>query len=298
MEGENKKKILIIGAAVIDIVVRVERLPKSGEDVYGIHQGTVIGGCAFNVAQAIRRFSLDHTLLVPVGKGPHADLIRKELRRRYIPIILEDDSQDNGWNISLVEPDGERTFLSVPGLETSWRDSWFETIHFSGYDFIYLSGYELEGPSGEVIARQIRKKKPSAKIILDPGPRVSHLDGEVLGKVLSAGTIVHCNEQEIGELAPGNSIEEAANILHGKTGEAVVVTLGKQGCFYTEGKQSGIVPARPLKASDTIGAGDAHTGAFLSGLAMGYSLEEACRMGNEVAAEVIQSEKYMANHFW
>lgn len=286
---QQNKSVLIIGAAVIDIIVEVERLPVTGEDIYGEHKETIVGGCAYNVQQVIEKFKIDHQLFTPIGHGPYASIIRKDFLKKNIPIVLEDDAMDNGWNISFIENDGERTFLSVPGLEIHWQSEWFERINLANYDYIYLSGYELEGDSGKIISEQVIKNKaPEAKIVFDPGPRISYIEERILDKILKAGTIVHCNETELKELVPGDSIEASVTQLHKHTGEPVVITMGKEGCFYMDAYESGIIPAEQVEVVDTIGAGDSHTGAFISGLAKGFSVKEACELGNKISALIVQ----------
>ncbi|CCQ92418.1 Ribokinase [[Clostridium] ultunense Esp] len=284
----SDKRILVIGAAVIDIVVHVDKLPKTGEDIYGRLEQMIVGGCAYNVQQVIQHFGLQHTMFVPIGVGPYSDIIRDELRKRNIPIVVEDDTEDNGWNISFVEKGGERTFLSIPGIETNWKKDWFEKIDVRDYDFIYLSGYELEA-AGEVLIEQvIRKKSPDAKVVFDPGPRVSFIKEIILNDLLQSGTIVHCNQDELEVLIPNKPLEEAMKTLQKITGEVVVVTLGEKGCYYLEDGNLGVVPAKRVDVVDTIGAGDSHTGAFISGIASGLGVEAACELANEVSATVVQ----------
>ncbi|WP_053368573.1 PfkB family carbohydrate kinase [Bacillus sp. FJAT-27245] len=287
--------VLVIGAAVVDVVIHTDTLPKTGEDVMGKLEKTIVGGCAYNVRQVIHRFDVPNTLFAPIGKGPYAQLIREEFMKQGIPLVLDDDSKDNGWNISFVEKDGERTFLTIPGLETCWKTEWFEEIDLSDYLYIYLSGYELEGPSGEVLVQEVMAKKAAhTKIIFDPGPRAAFLTPAVLEALLQPGTIVHCNQSELSMLYPAGDrrnpgfVEKAVAALHAQTLEAVVVTLGKDGCYYRDQHGSGYVSAKKVTVVDTIGAGDSHTGAFISGLAYGMSTEEACRLGNDVSAEVVQ----------
>ena len=42
------KKVLVIGSTVADVVISVERLPKTGEDVHVKSQSMTLGGCAYN----------------------------------------------------------------------------------------------------------------------------------------------------------------------------------------------------------------------------------------------------------
>jgi len=52
-------KALVLGAAFVDVVVNVPRLPFSGGDVTGELQSYHVGGSAFNVYGAIRHSSLN-----------------------------------------------------------------------------------------------------------------------------------------------------------------------------------------------------------------------------------------------
>ena len=47
-------KTLVVGAAMIDMLMKLDRLPKSGEDVLCSEAGIVVGGCAYNVASTLR----------------------------------------------------------------------------------------------------------------------------------------------------------------------------------------------------------------------------------------------------
>ena len=47
-------RTLVVGAAIVDLMMKVERLPKSGEDIPCKETKTVVGGCAYNVANTLR----------------------------------------------------------------------------------------------------------------------------------------------------------------------------------------------------------------------------------------------------
>ena len=47
---------LVIGSAVVDVIVRVEHLPKCGEDVHVSSQSRSLGGCAYLVSDILRHF--------------------------------------------------------------------------------------------------------------------------------------------------------------------------------------------------------------------------------------------------
>lgn len=59
----------------------------------------------------------------------------------------------------------------------------------------------------------------------------------------------------------------------------VVAKAGAQGCYIGFRKEIQHVPAPPIKAIDTTGAGDAFNGGFLHGLATEESLIQCARLG-------------------
>lgn len=81
---------LVLGAAIVDLMMQIDRLPRSGEDILCKKRKTVVGGCAYNVANTLKNFDCEHDLCVPVGKGTFADIIRRDMREKgYKPIIQE-----------------------------------------------------------------------------------------------------------------------------------------------------------------------------------------------------------------
>ena len=53
-------KTLVLGAAIVDIIMKIPKLPKSGEDVLCTERKVTVGGCAYNVANILRGFNVDH----------------------------------------------------------------------------------------------------------------------------------------------------------------------------------------------------------------------------------------------
>ena len=103
-----------------------------------------------------------------------ADRIRQALQQGGHDVLIEDTRCDNGYSLSLVEKDGERTFISIDGIETKWQDVWLANLDATRYDYIYASGYGFQDgdTSGDVIMRFLRRKKPDCRLVLDLGPRL------------------------------------------------------------------------------------------------------------------------------
>ena len=79
---QTPKKILIIGSTCVDIIINVDHLPKTEEDIHPFSQSMALGGCAYNAANIIRQFGAPHTFISPVGTGVYGDYVRKELKQK------------------------------------------------------------------------------------------------------------------------------------------------------------------------------------------------------------------------
>lgn len=156
-------KTLVIGAAIIDIIMKIKRLPKSGEDILCSETVSAVGGCAYNVAGTLRGFDADHDLFVPVGRGMYGNMIAGDLEKLGYPILIREEESDNGYCLCLVEEDGERTFITVKGAEGCFRPSWFEQLSQDVYDSIYVAGYQVCGNSGRVISGWMEGAKDRMK---------------------------------------------------------------------------------------------------------------------------------------
>ena len=168
-----EKKVLVIGSAFVDMILSVHEMPHAGADVEGRFKKTVVGGCSFNVADVLWKLGLPFDAYMPVGEGQFADLVEKTMRSRGMPVMRETGAGDNGWCLSIADHTGERTFISMFGLERRMKPEWFDRFDLSAYDYFYVSGYQAEGENGRVILDALARKREDAVIVFDPGPRVA-----------------------------------------------------------------------------------------------------------------------------
>ena len=79
--------------------------------------------------------------------------IRAGLAARGLAALEIDTTFDCGVCTYLVEPDGERTMITAPGIERRFERSWFERIDGERFAAAVASGYEIEGAGGgEIIS--------------------------------------------------------------------------------------------------------------------------------------------------
>jgi len=283
-------KTLVIGAAIIDIIMKIKRLPKSGEDILCSETVSTVGGCAYNVAGTLRGFGVDHDLFVPVGRGMYGDMIAGDLEKLGYQILIREEELDNGYCLCLVEEDGERTFITVKGAEGRFRPSWFEQLSQDAYDSIYVAGYQVCGASGRVISDWMAGAKDRMKekrVFFAPGPVITDIDQAVMERILSVGPILHLNEKEAFDYAKQTSVEDCLRYLYGLNHNLVVVTMGASGTMYYDGSVMRQVPAYKTQVKDTIGAGDSHVAAMIAGYSKGLDTEQCVRLANRVASAIV-----------
>lgn len=282
--------LLLIGSTCADVVVRVPKLPVTGEDLHVLSQQVSLGGCACNAFLAARRLARDAcTLFSPVGSGVWGDWVMNALQKRGIQTPIPRVDKPNGCCYCLVESSGERTFLSHHGAEYLFEAKWFDALDLTRYDGVYLCGLEVEEATGDVVLSAL-EAEPPRRLYFAPGPRICRIAPEKLARVMALHPTLHLNAAEAAQYTGTDELRRAAAMLRGVTGGDVVITLGAEGAYVDGEDGCGLVPGFPAQVVDTIGAGDAHIGALMAARARGLTLKEAAELANRVSAAVVQVE--------
>ncbi|WKF84797.1 PfkB family carbohydrate kinase [Lacticaseibacillus pantheris] len=279
---------LIFGTALVDALMDIPGVPVSGGNVLGDFTEYQVGGCAINAFCALRYAGAQADLFVPVGHGPNADHISDHIRKIGETPHVIPGTADNGWTVAMIEPDGERTFIVLPGMEQLMRADWLKQLDMTQYDYLYLSGFQLTNPQvAQDVAAVYSHRRPDSTVLFDVAARIQSVDHALLMDLLRSGVMVHCNEVELPQVAEGDTFDERVAYLHNLTHQPVIVTLGAQGTYYYVSEtDKGVVPGERVDVVNTVGAGDSHCGGMLAGLAQGLSVRDAVGLGNRLAAKV------------
>lgn len=316
-------KTLVLGAAIVDIIMKIPKLPKSGEDVLCTERKLTVGGCAYNVANILRGFNVDHDLFVPIGSGMYADIIRKRLSEDGYDVLISDSEMDNGYCLCLVEDGGERTFITVKGIEGLHKKEWFNSLNMSEYENIYVAGYQVCEDKDDIIANWLIGQK-NKNIFFAPGPVINDIDKNTMKKIFSTNPILHLNEKEALDFTKKDNVEESILSLYELTKNIVFITVGERGTVFYDGQEIVNIEGESVNVVDTIGAGDSHIGAIISAYSLGgynevylvdssnlnskdsrnisldnsqaeclennvgYNFVSVCKLANKIAAEVVQ----------
>jgi sugar/nucleoside kinase (ribokinase family) len=293
--NQSRRRLVFAGEAIVDLLMWVPALPERGGDMLADSSSVQVGG-GFNVMAAAARQGFPVVYAGGHGTGPWGDRVRAALAAEGITILRPPDPDaDTGFDVALVEAGGERTFVTSLGAETLRQPGAWDTVRAGAGDVVYVSGYGLVAPeSGAILGAWAAGLPADVLLFVDPGPLIADIPAAVLGAVLSRCDWWSCNQREAGLLTGAGDPAEAARRLAGRTGRAgVIVRAGPSGCVLAlraagpAAPALSLVPAPAVVAIDTTGAGDAHAGVFLAGLAAGLPPGAAARRANAAAALVV-----------
>ena len=278
----------MIGSVLVDILLYVDQLPEHGGDLLAEHSIVTSGG-GMNVLVGASRLGLPVALAGRIGDGPMGRQVLADLQSEGISLLLPQvRGEDTGFDVGLVEPSAERSFITSPGTESLLSPEDLAAIPLSAADAVYLSGYELCYPvSGASLQGWLPTLDASLYLVLDPGPLAAEIPPQRLASALSRTKIFTANAREAYLLTGYENAVEAVRALSQRIAPDgwAIVRAGELGCWIAgDGQSPHYIPGRRTQAVDTTGAGDAHTAALVARLAAGEDIVEAARIANIAAS--------------
>jgi len=276
-------RLIHTGNAVVDLVLRVPHLPARAGDVVteaaearpggGVHGLTAAAAAGVPVVYAGAH-----------GTGPWGDLVRAALAAAGVTIATPPRPDlDTGLVVTLVEPDGERTFVTAPGAEAMLTRADLDRVDVTADDWVYVTGYSLAHAANRQALLAWLPGLPTRHVVVDPGPLVATLPRDVVDAVLVRAEWVSANAAEAGYLTGEPDPRTAAQLL-ARPGRGAVVRAGADGCWLAADGVTAHIRAVPVDVTDLNGAGDTHVGAFVAALMRGVPPTEAAAQANRAAA--------------
>lgn len=279
-------RLLHTGQVIVDLVMALDTLPATGGDVLAKSASFQTGG-GFNVMAAARRNGLPVVYLGRHGNGRFGDLARAAMQAEGIEMALAaSGDKDTGLCVSLTEATTERTFISHIGAEGELSAEDLARVAPRADDYVYVSGYSLllEGKAQPLIDWLLALPREIA-VAFDPGPLVKAPGSTFMRALLPRIDIWTSNGAEALAFTGAATLADALLELdrHLPAEALRVVRDGPNGCWVGRGAVEH-VPGFNVQAVDSNGAGDAHAGVFLAGLAEGLRPVVAARRANAAAA--------------
>ncbi|MEE2729491.1 MAG: adenosine kinase [Pseudomonadota bacterium] len=257
------------------------------------HSGKMAsGGSAANTIIAVSHFGGQSFYSCKVANDPAGDFYVQDLVAAGVDTNLHQEREAgvSGKCIVMITPDAERTMHTHLGISETVSTAELHPDAIAASDYVYLEGYLVTSPSGRaaaIKARQIAEQAGVKTALTFSDPNMVRFFKDGLGEMLGGGVdLLFCNQEEALTWADTDSIETAADALKAVC-KSFAITLGKQGALLFDGSDTLQVPATPVQAVDTNGAGDMFAGAFLYGLTHGYSFEQAGRLATKAAAQLV-----------
>ena len=236
-------RVTVVGSINLDLVARVERLPRPGETVSGGTFERFPGGKGANQAVAAARLGADVRMVGCIGRDEHGEEALSGLREAGVELELGLVDEPTGVALIVVASDGETQIAVAPGANGR-----VQTGDVAGADAVLC---QLEIPD-----EAVRSAAAQARFFcLNAAPaRPVDVEADLL--------VVNRYEHEVV----------------GDRGRLVAITLGAEGAILLENGCE-VARARPpaVRAIDGTAAGDAFTACLLVSLLEGREHDEALR---------------------
>jgi ribokinase len=278
-------KIVVIGSSNTDMVIKVPRLPKTGETILGGKFYTAAGGKGANQAVSAARAGGEVTFVARVGDDMFGERSITSFKEEGINTdhIVKDSDLPSGVAEMFMDENGHNLVAVASGAN----------MNLSVYDIINAKQAIMEA---DIILMQLeiplKTLEYAAKLANDAGKRfilnpapAQQLPIDLLKKI----SVLTPNEKE-AELLTGirvedeDSAEDAGRILLSKGVSKVIITLGSQGAMVLDSSGSELVTGFKINPVDTTAAGDIFNGALAVAIAESKNIFEAVKFANAAAA--------------
>ncbi|MDR1612610.1 MAG: ribokinase [Planctomycetota bacterium] len=282
----DQPKIAVIGSNMMDLITRVDRMPRTGETVEAPAFDLGFGGKGANQAVAAARLGAEVLMVTRIGDDLFGPAYRDNFERlgidtRHVatapgtssgvaPIFVDADA-----NNSILIVKGANNFLSPADVDRAAAD-----IMKCGVIIL-----QLEVPLPTVYHAVEFGAKNGIPVILNPAP-AAKLDFRAIRDV----TYLVPNETELEAISglPVAGVDDARTAARSLVDQGlanVLVTLGARGALLL-GAETGefLAPPHELRPKDTTGAGDAFIGSFAYHLLTLGDVRKAITMANRYAA--------------
>jgi sugar/nucleoside kinase (ribokinase family) len=302
------KKVLGIGNALVDILIRLENddllsqlnLKKGSMQLVDanfkklvldktkhLRKAQASGGSSANTIHGLASLGTPTAYIGKVGNDEFGKFFTKDLISNNIKPHLQTSSTETGVACALISPDSERTFGTYLGaaVEVGPEDLHPELFH--SYDILHIEGYLVFNEALIVTAVKMAKERNMTVSLDLASYNIVEAKLDFLRELtLEYVDIVFANEEEAKAFTgkePEEAVDEIAEMCN-----TAVVKVGKKGALVKSGPSKIIVEAIPANVIDTTGAGDLYAAGFLYGYANGLSLKTCGEFGALLAGKVIE----------
>lgn len=286
------QRVLVVGDVMTDVIVVPEGPIVKGSD----RRATVRsrpGGSGANQAVWLGAMGAEVVFAARVGSDDKAMYENYFRGLGVVPMLAGDREQPSGVLVTIVDPDGERSFLTDRGANLNLSADDLAASLLDDIGMVMVSGYSFFAP-GPRAAVQILFAAARARGI------AIGVDPASVGFLIEVGpaqflewtkgaTAIFANESEAEALT--GIVGPAAQVAAlGQHFETVLLKRGRLGAAI--GGRDGIrleLPAPVVRVIDSTGAGDAFAAGFIAARLLGNDEDTALAKAIAAGAKAVQA---------
>jgi len=272
-------EFVVFGRINIDIVMRVDTIPKKNEHVICEEGHISFGGSAANFAAQASRLGVKTTLVSCVGDDPYGQLAVKEMSRLGVDTscILVLENQSTGLFIYTHDAAEDWIVVAKPGANKFLEKRLFEEEDLADAQVMHLAG-----SFPMMIDRAMELATTHGMIVsLDPGRAADKLE---FSRILRHTDLLFVNQEELKEYFKVQPIESELRAFAKTFPGIVILKMGAKGAIATDGFECCTSNVFEVPVVDTMGAGDAFAAGFITAWIRSERIEQALNMANAAAA--------------
>ena len=274
------------GAINLDKLYQVNKIAREDDESFIKDLKISCGGSAANTLIGLSRLGLKTALIGKTAQDPEGKILLENLKNEEVEsnAIISTSEGRSGSVIGFVDEAGERALYVDPGVNDRIKFQEIDLELVLNTKILHLTSFVGESLNAQ--EELLEKLPPEITVSLDPGRIYAEYGADKLAGILKKTDILLVNRAELKLLTEKKykKIEEQIKSLNNFDIDIIVVKLGEEGCYATDGKSTFKLESFPVECQDTTGAGDAFNAGFLYGYITERTLKESCIIGNYVAA--------------
>lgn len=245
------------------------------------------GGSAVNVTRVLTRLGIATGFIGKIGRDDAGRSLVQAMRGMGITSLHRYSKARTGHSISLVLPDGERTFATFLGAAGTLNAQDIIPSDFLGYDFVHLEGYIAQ--SRTLMERILTQaQEHSLKVSLDlSNPHIIDTNREYLHRILPKYVRYLFTDDRSAKAFTGLEPQAALQTLNQLCPSVFI----KQSDGTILAQHLGTMQSTPpiiVHEVDRTGMGDMLVAGTLFGIVMQWPLARALELAADLAREVVQ----------
>ncbi|GLQ94323.1 carbohydrate kinase family protein [Dyella acidisoli] len=279
---EHRTSILVVGEINVDFVFKgCHALPTPGKEVLADDFVMTPGSSSMICAMGLARLGNQVAFHGCLGADASGTFCMQAMRDAGIDVssLHPSHALRTGVTASLSTPQ-DRALVTFAGAMSELRAEDIDDAQLASATHLHVSSYYLQkGLRPGCRELFARAKSAGLTTSLDPGFDPAQQWGDDLLETLGEVDVFLPNEQELLAITACNDLQAALRFVqNGRT--RTVVKRGREGSASLHEGQWLNVPAYPIEAIDTTGAGDSFDAGFLHAWLRGLEWLDCMRWGS------------------